>query len=237
MTLQTRDAPVYYNDQTVFEELLDRLANPNVAFLLLTLGSLALLSEIVHPTFFAGILGVIALVFAYFALGSLEANWAGAALIVFGVALLGSDLFIDGHGILSAGGIVALALGGLILFHGSDSGVEVSRWLVVGMTAVAAAFVLVVITAIVKARRAARNRSSATIVGQRGRARSNLDPGGRVRVLGETWFARAEDRPIADGEEIVVTKTTGLSLTVRPVNETVGPPAEPAEPEPTPAQP
>ena len=116
-------------------------------------------AEIVHPSFFAGIFGVIALVFAYFALGSLEANWAGAALIIFGVVLLGSDLFIDGHGVLSAGGVVALALGGLILFNGSDSGVEVSRWLVVGMTIVAAVFVLVLVTAIVKARRMSQEPS------------------------------------------------------------------------------
>ena len=141
MTLQTTGAQVTYNDQTVFEQILDRLANPNIAFLLLTLGALALASEIVHPSFFAGIFGIISLVFAYFALGSLEANWAGAALIVFGVVLLGSDLFIDGHGVLSAGGIVALALGGLILFNGSDSGVEVSRWLIAVMTLVAGLFV------------------------------------------------------------------------------------------------
>jgi membrane-bound serine protease (ClpP class) len=219
--LQTTGAKVTYNDQTVFEQLLDRLANPNIAFLLLTLGALALLSEIVHPSFFAGILGVIALVFAYFALGSLEANWAGAALVLFGVALLGSDVFIDGHGVLSAGGVIALALGGLILFNGSESGVEVSRWLVLGMTVLAGLFVAVLVTAIFRARRMSRERATTTIVGARGKARSNLAPDGMVRVWGETWFAKAEGREIADGEDVIVTSSTGLSLKVRALNETV----------------
>lgn len=234
VTLQTTGARIYENDQTIFEELLDRLADPNIAFLLLTVGSLAILSEIVYPTFFAGILGVIALVFAYFALGTLEANWAGAALIVFGVVLLGSDLFIDGQGILSAGGVVALALGGLILFNGSDTGAEVSRWLLLAVTVTAALFVLIVVTAIVKARRSAKLRGSETIVGQKGKARSNLEPDGMVRVLGETWFAKAEGRPIADGEDVIVTATTGLSLRVRAVNEaSEPPPIAPSEPAPT----
>ena len=101
VTLQTTGAKVTYNDETLFEEVLNHLADPNLAFLLLTLGSLALLLELIHPSFFAGIFGIIALVFAYFSLGSLEANWAGAALIIFGMALLGADLFIAGHGILS----------------------------------------------------------------------------------------------------------------------------------------
>ena len=229
VTLQTTGARLTYNDSTLFEDLLYRLANPNIAFLLLTLGALALLLEVLHPSFFAGIFGVIALVFAYFALGSLEANWAGAALVVFGVLLLGSDLFIDGHGILSAGGVVALALGGLILFNGSDSGVEVSRWLVVGMTLIAALIVLVVITAIVKARRMSRLKGTGSIVGAKGQARSNLDPDGMVRVLGETWYAHAEGRPIADGEDVVVTVTTGLSLTVRALKEAAEPPTEKQE--------
>jgi membrane-bound serine protease (ClpP class) len=228
VTLATTGARVTFNDQTLFEEMLDRLANPNLAFLLLTLGALALLTEIVHPTFFAGIFGIIALVFAYFALGSLEANWAGAALIVFGVVLLGSDLFIDGHGVMSAGGVIALALGGLILFNGSASGAEVSRWLIATTTIVTGLFVFILITAIVKARRASKLRGGGSIVGAKGQARSNLSPDGMVRVYGETWFAHAEGREIADGEDVIVTKTTGLSLTVRAVNEAV-PPAVPPE--------
>jgi membrane-bound serine protease (ClpP class) len=231
VTLRTAGAPLTYNDTTILEELLDRLANPNIAFLLLTLGALALLTEILHPTFFAGIFGVIALVFAYFALGSLDANWAGAALVVFGVLLLGSDLFIDGQGILSAGGVVALALGGLILFNGSDSGVEVSRWLIISMTVIVALFVLLIVTAIVKARRYSRRLATTGLVGARGKARSNLDPEGMVRVEGETWFATAEGRPIQDGEDVVVTASTGLSLKVRAANETLEAPVTVAESE------
>jgi membrane-bound serine protease (ClpP class) len=226
VTLQTTGATLTFNDETIFEEILDRLANPNIAFLLLTLGALALLSEIVHPSFFAGILGIISLVFAYFALGSLEANWAGAALILFGIVLLGSDVFIDGHGVLSAGGVIALGLGGMILFNGSDSGVEVSRWLIVLVTVLAGLFVAVIITAIFKARRMSRNRPTATMIGAKGRARSNLSPDGMVRVMGETWFAQADGRDIADGEEVIVTSVSGLNLKVRAVNETV-PPATP----------
>ena len=83
------------------------------------------------------------------------------------------------------------------------------------MTIVVALFVLVLVTAIMKARRMSRTRATATIVGARGKAHSNLDPDGMVRVMGETWFAKAEGRPIADGEDVIVTSSTGLSLKVR----------------------
>ena len=218
-TLRTADAPIRFNDPTFFEELLYRLANPNIAFLLLTLGALALLSEILHPTFFAGVFGVIALIFAYFALGSLDTNWAGAALVVFGVVLLGSDIFIDGHGILSAGGVVAIALGGLILTGGSEPGGEVSRWLVGGVALTAGLLAVTLIAAIVQARRYGRRMETRTIVGARGVARTRLDPRGIVSVQGESWQATAEGRPIEEREPVIVTASSGLSLKVRGLQE------------------
>jgi membrane-bound serine protease (ClpP class) len=218
VTMRTAGAPIYDNDRTFFEEILYRLADPNIAFLLLSLGGLALLIELFHPTFIGAIIGITSLIFAYFALGAIEANWAGAALVLFGIILLGMEAFIVSHGVLGVGGIIALALGGLILTSGSETGVSVSRWLIVAMVAFAVAWVFLFLTALLKLRHMSRERPTrASMVGEHGVARTSLDPRGVVLIEGERWDAtiEADDEPIEPDTRVVVTAVSGLRLKVR----------------------
>ena len=130
VSLKTAGVAVYNNNKNLFETILDLIATPDLAFLLLTLGGLALLTEVFHPSFFAGVLGVISLIMAYFSLGALPTNWAGAGLVLFAFVLFGTEIFVHGFGVLGAGGIISLILGGIILTGSSETpGLEVSRWL------------------------------------------------------------------------------------------------------------
>lgn len=215
MTLATTGAPVYENDPTLFETLLDLIATPDIAFMLLSVGSLFILFEVFHPNMLGGIVGVICLLLAFFALGSLPTNWAGVALVLFGFILIGAEIFVAGFGALGIGGVVALIFGGLILTGGSDTGFQVSRWLVIGTAAVIGAFALFVIGALVKARRMPTLSGEERLLGAQGRVQKKLDPTGYVYVEGERWEATAEDPPLAEETPIVVTAVSGLRLRVK----------------------
>jgi len=216
LTLNTAKAPLVYNDRNFIENFLAIIADPNIAFLLLSLGSLALFIEIVNPGhIFPGVFGVIALVLGFFALSVLPFNWAGVALILFAFVLFGLELFITSHGILGIGGIVALVLGGLLLTSDNPPEFQVSRWLVFGLGAALALFVLYVLASIIRIRRMPAQMGMQTMVGREATARSALDPGGFVFISGEYWSAEAEDGSVQPGERVVITEVQGLKLKVK----------------------
>ncbi|HLF76225.1 MAG TPA: NfeD family protein, partial [Dehalococcoidia bacterium] len=191
------------------------IANPDIAFLLLSLGGLAIVAEIFHPTGLTGIFGVIAIVLALFALGSLPTNWAGVALIALAFVLLLAEVFISGFGVLGISGIIALALGGLILTGSSETGFQVSRWLVISIAGTIGAVVLLFLGALLRMRRMPAHSGKESLIGAKGVARTRLDPRGVVMVAGERWDALAEDGPIEEDTPIIVTSTEGLRLNVK----------------------
>jgi membrane-bound serine protease (ClpP class) len=214
VTLALDGAPIYENGPNIFEELLYVIADPNIAFLLITLGGLALTFEIIHPSGLTGIFGAIALVLAFFALGSLPTNWAGVVLIVFGFVLIGVEIIVPGFGAFGIGGIIALLLGGLILTGSSETGFQVSRWLVITMAAVIGVLTLGFLGILVKARRMPTQLKK-TLVGATGKTRVRLEPKGQVLVEGERWEATAEDPPLPEDTPIIVTAMEGFHLTVK----------------------
>ena len=215
VTLATANARVYEDGTNLFEELLYVIADPNIAFLLLSLGGLALVFEIIHPSGLTGIFGAIALILAFFSLGSLPTNWAGVALIAFGFLLIAVEVIHPGFGAFGIGGIIALLLGGLILTGSSDTGFQVSRWLVVGLTAVIGVLTLGFLAILVKSRRMPAFTGRASLIGAKGVTRGRLAPNGPVLVAGERWDARAEDPPLDEGTAIVVTASEGFRLQVK----------------------
>jgi membrane-bound serine protease (ClpP class) len=214
-TLALAGAPVQENGTNVFEQLLYVIADPNIAFLLITLGGLAIVAEIFSTNGVTGIFGAIALILAFFALGSLPTNWAGVALITFGFALIVGEIFVSGFGVLGIGGIIALALGGLILTGSSEPGFQVSRWLVITMAAIIGVLTLGFLGILVRSRRMPSHSGRESLVGAKGVTKGKLDPVGSVLVTGERWDAKAEDPPLPDNTPIVVTASQGFHLTVK----------------------
>jgi membrane-bound serine protease (ClpP class) len=212
--LHTKNEPLVYNDMNAFENFLDLISDPNITFLLLGLGSLALLYEFMAPGhIFPGVFGAIALIIAFFSLSVLPFNWAGLALILVAFVLFALELFITSHGILGIGGVVALILGGIVLTSGNPPDFQVSKWLIYGLAAGIGAFFLFVVTSIIRVRRMPAVVTT-TLVGRQAVARSPLDPTGMVFLEGEYWSATVEEGRVEPGERVVVTGMHGLRLTV-----------------------
>jgi len=216
VTLATGNSRVVYNNTNFIEDFLNIIADPNIAFLLLSLGSLGIFIEFLNPgTIFPGTFGVISLLVGFFALSVLPFNWAGVALILFAFILFGLELFITSHGILGIGGAIALVLGGLILTSDNPPEFQVSKWLVITLALILASFSIFVAVNIWRIRRLPPQTGPETIVGKTAVARSALGPQGFVFMDGEYWAAEAEDGEIKPGENVIVTAIKGLRLTVR----------------------
>jgi membrane-bound serine protease (ClpP class) len=215
VTLAVADVPVHETNTTLFEDLLYVIATPDIAFLLFSLGGLAIAFEIFHPSGITGIPGAIALVLAFFALGALPTNWAGVALITFGFALIVAEIFVSGFGILGIGGIIALAFGGLILTGSSETGFQVSRWLVFGTVALIGAITLGFLGILVRSRRIPNEYGRESLVGSTGITKDVLNPRGHVWIKGERWDATAQDPPLPEETPVVVTGTRGFHLFVK----------------------
>ncbi|HVP05766.1 MAG TPA: nodulation protein NfeD [Dehalococcoidia bacterium] len=216
VTLATADAQVAYNNMTLAEHLLNLIANANIAFLLLSLGSLAIFIEILHPgSIFPGVFGIVALILAFFSLSVLPFNWAGVALIAFAFVLFGLEMFITSHGILGIGGAISLVLGGLFLTNGSEPNASVSPWVIAVVAVPMLVLVLTVFVNIMRIRRMPAKMGLETVVGRTVVARSALTPQGFVFMDGENWQAEAEDGNVQPGEKVIVTQIRGLRLKVR----------------------
>jgi membrane-bound serine protease (ClpP class) len=217
VTLQTKDAPVVTNGMTLVERFLLIISDPNIAFVLISLGSLGILIELFHPgIFFPGVFGAIALLFGFFSLGTLPVNWAGVFLIILAFVLFAAEVAVSGFGALGIGGVISLILGGLLLTSTSNPQFQVSRWLVFGLAAVVAFFVFSIVSSMIRARRLPGTLSTYTLVGKRAIARTPLEPTGTVFINGERWTATSTGRSVKQGEPVEITGVDGIKLQVRP---------------------
>ncbi|MDI6856729.1 MAG: nodulation protein NfeD [Dehalococcoidia bacterium] len=219
-TVRTVGVPVVHNDMTLIERFLSIISDPNIAFILLSLGMLGVFFELLNPgALFPGVLGAIALLLGFFSLGTLPINWAGVFLIVLAFVLFVAEIAVAGFGILGVGGVISLILGGLLLTSTSNPEFQVSRWLIFGMAAVIGVFFLTTIGALVRARRQPVALGPQTLVGRQAVARSPLDPSGIVFLEGERWTAVSVGGRVEEGETVEVVGMEGIRLRVRPVQK------------------
>lgn len=215
--IHTRDASIQFLEMGFTEKLLNIVSDPDVAYILLMLGLLGLLFELFNPgIIFPGIIGFISLVLAFYALNTLPVNYAGLALIVFGVVLLLLEIKIVSHGMLAIGGITALLIGSMMLVK-PGSGLDVmriSRTLILSTVAVTAGFFLFVIGMGIKAQRRKPVTGIDALVGETVIAFDELNPSGRVRIQGEIWNAVSVSGPAHVGEKLRITQVKNLTLYV-----------------------
>jgi membrane-bound serine protease (ClpP class) len=219
--LHTRGASIQVMEMGFTEKLLNIISDPDIAYILLMLGLLGLLFELFNPgIIFPGIIGFISLVLAFYALNTLPVNYAGLALIVFGVVLLLLEIKVVSHGMLAIGGIVALLTGSLMLIR-PGSGLEVmriSRALIISTVAITSAFFLFVIGMGIKAQRRKPVTGIKALVGETAFSLDELNPSGRVRIHGEIWNAISISGMINIGEMVRVTEVKNLTLYVEHMN-------------------
>ena len=199
------------------QRVLDVIADPNIAYLLMMAGLLGLYIEFTHPgVVFPGIAGAISLLLALTALHVLPLNTSGLVLLALGVCLLVAEAFLPTFGLLGVGGLVAFLIGSLFLFDTAGSGVAVDRSLVFGVGGAVGGIMLLVGALVVRAQRGRRRHGVEGMLGQIGVVRQRLAPGGQVLVGGEYWNAHSTE-PVDVGEQVEVTGADGLRLQVRPL--------------------
>jgi membrane-bound serine protease (ClpP class) len=234
VTVDTDDVRIRHVDLNWLEELLEFLSDPTLAFLLLSLGGLALVVEILNfGAVVPGVVGVVLLVLGFAGVGQLPFSWAGVAMIALAVALFLAEAHAPGFGFFGVSGVVALVLGGLFLvgFFGSPTlpGSPEFRVNRAAIIAVGVAAGLIVGTLTWQLRRAATipgyqspSRRDA-IVGQIGRVTRRLDPAGEVHVAGEFWSATLPAGGTAEVDEPVrVADSSGLTLQVERIDQPEG---------------
>ncbi len=222
--LRTKNARVKILEMNFFEKMLDMISDPNIAYIFMMLGFYGILFELYSPgAILPGIVGVIFLILAFYSMNTLPVNYAGLALIIFGIILFLLEIKIVSHGILTIGGIVSVLLGSMILFRTSSTEqvVTLSTTLILACTIVTVLFFLFVAGTGLKAQRLRPATGIEALVGKMGKSISELNPIGTVTIFGEMWTAESLSGKIESDKKIVVKGIRNLTLYVERATEAV----------------
>jgi membrane-bound serine protease (ClpP class) len=220
--LQLANALAAEHPMSLVERIVHAITDPNVAYLLFSLGLIGLAAELYHPgLIFPGVVGGTSLILALIAFGNLPINWGGVLLVAGGVLLVVADALVGGLGLLSLGGVVCLVLGALFLYQPGDGGspampdLSVSPALIAGSAVALVGFSLLVLRALWRTRHEPIRSGPESLVGRRGTALSTLAPRGSVQLDSERWSAVSEHGEVAEGQSVRVVGVEGVTLRVR----------------------
>ena len=213
--LSLQNVRVVRHEMNLKQKMIDIIADPNIAYLLMMAGILGLYMEFSHPgTIFPGVAGAICLLLAAAALQLLPINYTGLAFMIFGVALLVGEAFFPSFGVLGVGGIISLAFGSLLLFDTPTSDFGVDRSIVFTAVATLGSFVLAVSYLVFRSHKAKPALGVEGLIGEIGVVREKLAPRGTVFVHGEHWKAEANDQ-IESGDKVEVVGIDRMVLRVK----------------------
>mgnify|MGYP000981787497 CR=1 FL=1 len=215
-TLTTRGLVAVEFGLTPVEVILNLLTNPNLVYLLLSLGGLLVYVELQSPGgWVAGFLGAVCLALAFYGLGFLPVNWFGIVFVLIAFVLFGLDLYATAHGALTVAGAVSLIIGALVLFNspGSLPFFRVNVPLVIGTAVGLGAAILALLTFALRTIRRPALQGAHTLIGLAGEMRS----GEAAQVGGELWTVEPAERgeTLRPGDEVEVAEVRGLRLRVR----------------------
>jgi membrane-bound serine protease (ClpP class) len=228
VTLDVADAPRHEASMNFAENFLHVISDPNIAFILLSVGSIGIIAELYNPgAFFPGIFGAISLILAFFSLGNLPTNWAGVALLALGIGLFIAELYVEGFGPLGVGALAAFLLGGLMLFRPFSPAppawpdLSVNPWLVGSATAIMGGFMFLVMAQLVRSRKAPIMTGYEHFIGQIVTVKHDLDPQGRVWFQGQNWYAEVQPSNVVvkAGQKVRIIGVESLTLITEPIEE------------------
>ncbi len=218
-TLKTAGAKVVPLAEGFRHQILSRLADPNIAMILMMIGLAGLYFELANPgAILPGVLGGICLLLAFYAFQTLPVNFIGILLIVLAFIFFLLEIYVTSYGMLAVAGIISLALGGIMLYRVEGTGVQVSWSVLITTIAAVSAFFLLVTSLALRAQMSKPLTGKLGMVGERGIALSDLNPAGKVLVHGTYWDAVAEEF-IAEHEPVEVVRVDNLQLFVRSVTK------------------
>jgi membrane-bound serine protease (ClpP class) len=217
------DLPRVDIDMNFGQRFLHALSDPNVAFILFTIGFYGIIAEFFYANGFSGVMGGIALVLAFIGSNALPLNIGGLLLIAIGVVLFALEMTIASYGLLTIGGLVAFVLGAFALWTGVETGelelqLAVSPWIIAILAAVGVVYVWVLIRAVLQMRKSGiiANKPITALVGGAATAQTLIAPTGIAYAGGESWSARSREAAINPGTELRVVDVEGLELIVEP---------------------
>ncbi len=214
VTLHLVGANVTELPMTVRERILDFLVDPNIAFIVLAVGGLALYAEFNHPgAIVPGVVGIVFILLALFALNLLPTQYAAFTLIMAAFVMFALEAKFATHGVLGIAGIALMTIGGLLLVNGPIPQMRVKLWTALAVSVPLGAITVFLMSIALRARRNKVVTGAPGMIGSIGEARSDIDPEGKVFVQGELWNAHAPSR-VQMGEPVVVRKVEGLELEV-----------------------
>lgn len=217
VVLHTRGANIVEQEMGWNHRILNVLSDPNIAYIFFLLGMYGLMFELYNPgAILPGIVGVIAIILAFYSLHTLPVNYAGVALIVFGIILFIIEIKVVSHGLLAIGGIASMLLGSVMLIHRESTldMVSLSWTVILAAVGFSALFFLFAIGMGIRAQKLKPFTGAEGIAGEPGEAITDLAPEGSVRVHGEIWQAAARTGSIPRGSHITVVSLHGLKLLV-----------------------
>jgi membrane-bound serine protease (ClpP class) len=201
-------------DATLKERILSYIMDPNVAFILLAIGALALYAEFNHPgAVIPGTVGVVFILLAIFALNLLPTRFAAVVLILASFVLFALEAKFATHGVLAIGGITTLVIGGLLLVDAPIPEMRVNLATALAVSIPLGAITVFLMSIALRARRNKVVTGAEGLVGEVAIAQTALVPAGKVFVHGELWDAVASGN-VPAGEKVVVRKVNGLQLQV-----------------------
>ncbi|MBX3305670.1 MAG: nodulation protein NfeD [Nitrospira sp.] len=219
ITLATEAATLHEFPMGTRLELLKILSDPNIAYLLMSIGTIGIMAELYSPgAILPGIIGAISLILAFYSLQSLPVNYAGALLVILGAVFLLLEISVTSYGLLALGGVAAMTLGGLLLIKSDAPYLQVSLSFLLPTVLAAGGLVGVVAWMAVKSGRGKPVTGAEGMIGLLGVAKTDLNPRGQITIHGEIWDAISQ-RPIRQGETAEVVSVEGLTVTVTPPHQ------------------
>ncbi len=198
-------------------ELLKTLSDPNIAYLLMTIGTIGILAELYNPgAILPGVVGAISLILAFYSLQSLPISYAGVLLLILGVIFFVLEATVTSYGILAIGGIASMVFGSLMLIKSDADFLQISWAVIVPVIVATGAFSLFIVGMGIRAMRRVPQTGGEGMIGVIGIAKTALSPTGQVAIHGELWDA-VSDSPIEPGSPAKVLRVEGLTLHVTPV--------------------
>ena len=215
--LHTRNARIKVFEMGTGEKILNIISDPNIAYLLMMLGFFGIVFELFNPgAILPGIIGVVALVLAFYAMHTLPVNYAGLILVVFAIVLFLLEVKVASHGMLAIGGLVSLLIGSVMLIRTSSplEEVGISRSVIIATTIVTALFFLFIVGAGLRAQKATPVTGIEGLMRETGEALSVLNPEGKIFVHGEIWNSESISGTIEAGEKVRITGMKDMKLYV-----------------------
>jgi len=217
-TLVTAGAKVHQIELTWRERFLNVITNPNIAYILMSLGWLGILMELYNPgAIFPGVIGTICLILGFYALQTLPIDFAGLALIGLALIMFILELKIVSHGVLGLGGTISLLIGALMLIDSPDPAMHVSLSVILAVVGTTVAFFFFAFFLVVRARTRRPTTGEEGMIGLIGTAKQSFDTTGMVYVAGEYWTA-VTSAPVREGSKVEVVGKKGINLVVKPVS-------------------